>query len=100
MANAIKFTQEGGNVWVRTGRAGTSLTLSVTDDGPGISAEFLPHVFERFRQAEGHTARAHQGLGLGLDIAKNLIELHHGSIEASSDGEGRGATFVITIPSA
>lgn len=98
LSNAIKFTPKGGKVLVSLARVEGSLELCVVDDGQGISAEFLPHVFERFRQADASTTRHHGGLGLGLSIVKNLIELHGGSVRASSAGEGRGASFYIELP--
>jgi len=98
VSNAIKFTPSGGRVEARLGRDGAQLELIVKDSGQGISPEFLPHVFERFRQADSSVARAHGGLGLGLSITKRLVELHQGSIHAESEGEGRGATFTVKIP--
>jgi signal transduction histidine kinase len=97
LSNAIKFTEAGGRVGVRLRRAGADVELLVCDDGCGISPEFLPHVFERFRQADGTTTRRHGGLGLGLSIARHLVELHGGTVTAESDGEGRGATFTIRL---
>jgi len=98
VSNAIKFTPPGGRVEARLGRDGAQLVLIVKDTGQGISPEFLPHVFERFRQADSSIARAHGGLGLGLSITKRLVELHHGSIHAESEGEGRGSTFTVKLP--
>lgn len=96
--NALKFTGSGGRVDVRVQRDGTAVVLSVRDSGKGISPAFLPHVFERFRQEDATPTREFFGLGLGLAIAKQLIELHGGTIEAASAGEGHGATFVIRLP--
>lgn len=97
--NAVKFTPRGGQVTVRTGRLGASeLQITVSDTGQGISPDFLPFVFERFRQADGSTTRNTGGLGLGLTIAKHLVELHGGTIRAESRGEGQGATFRVHIP--
>jgi signal transduction histidine kinase len=70
----------------------------VCDDGRGLSREFLPYVFDRFRQADGTTTREHGGLGLGLSIARHLVELHGGTVKAESDGEGRGSTFTVRLP--
>ena len=99
LVNAVKFTPSGGSVTVRTDASERSrVGVTVTDTGKGISADFLPHVFERFRQAEGSTTRQHGGLGLGLAIVKHLVELHGGTIRAVSEGEGRGATFAVRLP--
>lgn len=98
LTNAIKFTPRGGRVQVSLGRVGSHVELRVVDNGQGIKPEFLPHLFERFRQADASTTRRHGGLGLGLSIVKNLVELHGGTVWASSDGEGQGATFCIELP--
>jgi signal transduction histidine kinase len=98
VSNAIKFTGVGGRVSVRLERAGTQVHLQVTDDGQGIARERLPHVFERFWQGDGTNTRAHSGLGLGLAIARNLVEMHGGTIHAQSAGEGQGATFIVGLP--
>ncbi|HEU4535162.1 MAG TPA: ATP-binding protein, partial [Polyangiaceae bacterium] len=98
LSNAVKFTPKGGRVVVRLERVDSSCVITVEDTGRGIEREFLPHVFERFRQAEAATTRAHGGLGLGLAIARHLTELHGGTIEAQSDGPGRGAAFVVRLP--
>jgi len=98
LANAIKFTPEGGVVRVNAERDGSSVVLSVTDTGIGITPEFLPYVFDRFRQQDSASTRTHGGLGLGLSIVRHLSELHGGSVDAHSDGEGRGATFVVRMP--
>lgn len=98
LANAIKFTPKGGKVQVSLERVNSHIEVCVSDDGQGISPEFLPYVFERFRQADATTTRRHGGLGLGLSIVKNLVELHGGSIRARSAGEGQGATFCIELP--
>ena len=98
LSNAIKFTDRGGRVSVRlTERAG-SVVIAVADTGLGISAEFMPHVFERFRQADASTTRQFGGLGLGLSIAKQLTELHGGRISVESPGPGLGATFSVELP--
>jgi PAS domain S-box-containing protein len=98
LTNAIKFTPEGGTVRLTAGRPDGSVVISVRDSGIGISPDFLPHVFEPFRQAEDPTTRSHGGLGLGLSIVRHLVELHGGSIRAASEGEGKGATFTVTLP--
>jgi PAS domain S-box-containing protein len=96
--NAIKFSDDGGRVEIYVQRDGDSMQLVVKDDGRGISAEFLPHVFERFRQQDASTTRSAFGLGLGLSIAKHLVELHGGTIAAHSAGSHQGATFIARIP--
>ena len=98
LSNAIKFTPNGGSIRITAGRADVDVEVRVTDTGVGISNDFLPHVFERFRQAEGITTRTHTGLGLGLAIARQLVELHGGTLSAASDGKGRGATFTVCLP--
>ena len=98
LSNAVKFTPEGGSVRVRLARRGGHAEVEVSDTGRGISAEFLPRVVDRFRQADGRITREHGGLGLGLSIARHLVELHGGTIRAESDGEGRGATFRFSLP--
>jgi PAS domain S-box-containing protein len=96
--NAIKFTAKGGRVQVLLERVNSHLEISVIDSGQGIEPEFLPHVFDRFRQADASTTRKHGGLGLGLAIVKQLVELHGGTVRANSKGEGKGATFIVTLP--
>jgi len=98
LSNAVKFTPSGGLVRVHLERADSNVKLTVRDTGKGISPHFLPYVFDRFRQAETMISRTAGGLGLGLSIARHLVELHGGVIEASSEGEGRGATFTVTFP--
>lgn len=100
LSNAIKFTPADGRVDVRLERIGDQLRVTVADSGQGIRADFLPHVFERFRQADSSITRRHGGLGLGLSIARHLVACHRGAIRAESDGEGRGARFVVTLPMA
>jgi signal transduction histidine kinase len=97
VSNAIKFTEPGGKVRVATGLNGTQAYLEVVDTGVGIEAEFLPHVFDRFRQADGSTSRRHGGLGLGLAIADALAKMHGGNLEAASDGVGQGSRFIFRI---
>jgi PAS domain S-box-containing protein len=97
LTNAIKFTEPGGRVSVRL-EGGESVRLVVADDGVGIAADFLPSVFDRFRQADGSASRRHTGLGLGLSIVKQLVELHGGEVHAYSSGEGCGSTFSLTLP--
>ncbi|HEY9434147.1 MAG TPA: PAS domain S-box protein, partial [Blastocatellia bacterium] len=98
LSNAVKFTPGGGQVAVSLEREATHITLTVSDTGEGIEPEFLPYVFDRFRQFEGDTKRAHGGLGLGLAIVRHLVELHGGTVGAASLGKGRGATFTVTLP--
>ena len=98
LSNAVKFTPRGGQVTVRARRVDEHLEIVVSDSGQGIAPEFLPHVFERFRQADAGSARQHGGLGLGLAIVRHLVELHGGSVSVHSDGLGRGATFVTRFP--
>jgi signal transduction histidine kinase/CheY-like chemotaxis protein len=98
LSNAIKFTPRGGEVRVLLKRVNAHVELSVADTGAGIRAEFLVHMFERFRQADASTTRKHGGLGLGLSIVRHLVELHGGTVRAHSAGEGRGATFVVELP--
>jgi PAS domain S-box-containing protein len=98
VSNAIKFTPEQGRVHVRCTSDENAVTIQVRDSGIGIAADFLPFVFDRFRQADSRLARAHGGLGLGLAIARHMLELHGGEISVSSDGLGRGATFEIRLP--
>jgi signal transduction histidine kinase/ActR/RegA family two-component response regulator len=98
LTNAVKFTPRSGTVRVSFHRLEASWELQVTDDGAGISADFLPHVFEHFRQSQAGTTRATGGLGIGLAIVKHLVLLHGGSAEAQSAGLGRGATFTVRLP--
>ena len=98
LSNATKFTPRGGRVHVVLERVNSHLEVSVIDSGQGITAEFLPHVFDRFRQQDASTTRQHGGLGLGLAIVKQLVELHGGSVRVKSAGEGMGATFIVALP--
>jgi len=99
LLNAVKFTPSGGRVHVRLSRADDAhVEIAVTDTGIGIASDFLPHVFDRFRQADGSTTRQHGGLGLGLSIVRHLVELHGGTVRAESEGLGHGATFTVTLP--
>jgi PAS domain S-box-containing protein len=98
LSNAIKFTPRGGSVDVTVRHGGNQAELTVTDTGQGISPEFLPHVFDRFRQADSTTTRNIGGLGLGLAIVRHLVELHGGTVSAASEGEGRGASFTLRLP--
>jgi len=98
LINALKFTPAAGVVTIGLRESGGSAQLTVTDTGMGIAPEFLPHVFERFRQADGSITRRHGGLGLGLAIVRHIVEMHGGAVHAESSGEGRGSTFVLTIP--
>ena len=98
LANAVKFTPTGGRVHVSLRRVASELELVVEDNGIGIASEFLPHMFESFRQSDPGAARAHGGLGIGLAIAKHLVALHHGTLSGSSAGVGLGAKFVMRVP--
>jgi len=98
LSNAIKFTPTDGQVEVCLARRNGEIEISVSDNGQGIKPEFLPHVFDRFRQEDGSISRRHGGLGLGLAIVRHLVELHAGTVEAHSDGEGKGAHFVVRLP--
>ena len=96
--NAVKFTRAGGQVAVCASLDAGWVRIQVADTGQGIPPEFLPYVFDRFRQADSSSTREAWGLGIGLSIAKHLVELHGGSIEASSAGLNQGATFVVQLP--
>ena len=98
LSNAIKFTPRGGKVQVRLARVNSHVEVVVSDTGQGIGPNLLPYVFERFRQGDGTFAREHGGLGLGLSIAKQLAELHGGTVEAASDGVGHGSAFTLKLP--
>ena len=98
LTNAIKFTPSGGRVEVQLARCGAEVEVRVSDTGAGISRDFLPHVFEPFRQADGSSGRKAGGLGLGLAIVRHVAELHGGRVEAHSPGEGQGSTFVLALP--
>jgi PAS domain S-box-containing protein len=100
LSNAIKFTPNGGTVMIDVRRVERFVDITVMDTGVGISAKFLPFVFDRFRQADNSTTRAHAGLGLGLAIVKHLVELHGGTVSVESAGEGKGATFKVRLPAA
>jgi PAS domain S-box-containing protein len=98
LSNAIKFTPRNGKVQVRVERINSHIEIIVSDTGQGIKPEFLPHVFDPFRQADAGTARQHSGLGLGLAIVRHLVELHGGRVTAESSGDGKGATFIVRLP--
>lgn len=98
LSNAIKFTDAGGHVEVCLARRNDEVEISVTDSGQGIKPEFLPLVFDRFRQEDGSISRRHGGLGLGLAIVRHLVELHAGTVDAQSAGEGKGAKFIVRLP--
>jgi len=98
LSNAVKFTQKGGRVQVTLEQLDSHVLITVSDTGKGIAAEFLPYVFDRFRQADSSITRLHGGLGLGLAIVRQLVDLHGGSVEAQSPGEGQGATFSLKLP--
>jgi hypothetical protein len=98
LTNAVKFTPKGGRIQVKLQRIDSHVEIVVSDSGIGISKEFLPHVFDRFRQADASTTRIHGGLGLGLSIVHQLVDLHGGTVSVQSEGEGTGATFTISLP--
>jgi PAS domain S-box-containing protein len=98
LTNAVKFTPKGGRVSATLAQTNSHFEVVVADSGEGIDGAFLPHVFERFRQADASASRRHGGLGLGLSIAKQLVELHGGSVNAASDGPGKGSTFTVVLP--
>jgi CheY-like chemotaxis protein len=98
LSNAIKFTPNDGQVEIQIKEIGANVQISVSDTGEGIMAEFLPHIFDRFRQADSSTTRKHGGLGLGLAIVRHLVELHHGTVDAYSAGQRQGARFTVTLP--
>jgi CheY-like chemotaxis protein len=98
LSNALKFTPRGGRIDIALARAGSDLKVVVSDTGEGIDPEFLPYIFERFRQADSSAKRVHGGLGLGLSIVRSLVEMHGGEVRAASDGKGKGATFTVSIP--
>ena len=98
LTNAVKFTPKGGRIQIRVQRLNSHVEIDVSDSGVGISKEFLPYVFDRFRQADASTTRIHGGLGLGLSIVRQLVDLHGGNVSVQSEGEGKGATFTITLP--
>src|SRR5262249_39195920 len=97
LSNAVKFTPEGGRVEVRLERIDPHICISVSDSGKGIQPDFLPYIFDRFRQADATSARRYGGLGLGLALVKYLVELHGGTIEVASEGEGLGTTFKVLL---
>src|SRR5205085_3610552 len=98
LSNAIKFTPKGGRVQLVLERVNSHIEIRVTDTGRGVKTEFLPYLFDRFTHADAVTTRTHGGLGMGLAIAKAIMELHGGTITAASEGEGKGSTFVVNIP--
>ena len=98
LSNAVKFTPVGGHVTVGLRRDDSRLRIVVGDTGEGVSAEVLPFIFDRFRQADGSTTRRHGGLGLGLSIVRHLVELHGGTVKAESPGVGQGTTFTVELP--
>ncbi|MDQ3254848.1 MAG: ATP-binding protein [Acidobacteriota bacterium] len=98
VSNAVKFTPKGGRVQIKLERVNSHIEITVADTGAGIKTEFLPYVFDRFRQSDATITRTHGGLGLGLSIVRQLVELHGGTVRAESDGEGHGATFIVSLP--
>src|SRR5262249_50087728 len=98
LSNSFKFTPAGGHVSVSARSSDLYVQVKIADTGIGIRPDFLPHVFERFRQADGSTTRKHGGLGLGLAIVRHLVEMHGGMVKVDSEGEGRGTTFTVNLP--
>jgi PAS domain S-box-containing protein len=98
LSNAIKFTRQGGAIEVRLDSLATGAQIRISDSGVGINREFLPHIFDRFRQAGNFATRMHGGLGVGLSIVRYIVERHGGTVRAESEGEGRGATFIVDLP--
>jgi CheY-like chemotaxis protein len=98
LSNAIKFTPESGQVRIKAHQVDSHVQVSVSDSGIGIAPEFLPHIFDRFRQADGSTTRVHGGLGLGLSIVKHLVQLHAGQVTVESGGQNQGSTFTVNLP--
>ena len=98
LSNAVKFTPKGGRIQLRLERINSHVEITVSDTGQGISPEFLPYVFDRLQQADSTTTRTHGGLGLGLAIVRHLVELHGGHVQVASAGEGKGATFMVSLP--
>lgn len=100
LSNAVKFTPRGGQVEIGVTGSPSDVRVTIRDNGEGISPEFLPFVFDRFRQGDNSTTRKHGGLGIGLSVVRHIVELHGGTVEAMSEGKGRGATFLIVLPAA
>ena len=98
LMNAVKFTPRRGRARVGLRRGETAAEITVTDSGEGIGPDVLPYIFDRFRQEDSSSTRAHAGLGLGLALVRHIVELHGGSVTAESPGKGRGATFVVRLP--
>src|SRR5262249_22487120 len=98
LSNAVKFTSQGGRFSVNLRNEDSRVRIEVKDTGEGISPDFLPYVFARFTQADSTSTRRYSGLGLGLALVRQFVELHGGSVSAASDGPGHGSTFVITLP--
>ena len=98
LSNAVKFTPPGGQIPIRLGQASSEALVTISDTGAGLDPDFLPFIFDRFRQADQSATRGHGGLGLGLSIVKHLVELHGGTVRAESAGAGHGATFRVSLP--
>jgi signal transduction histidine kinase len=98
LSNSIKFTPQNGYVQLRLSEVGSQVEITIRDTGKGIAPDFLPYVFERFRQGDASTTRQHGGLGLGLAVVRHLVEAHGGTVSADSAGEGRGAIFTVRLP--
>ena len=98
VSNAVKFTPEDGSVEVRAARRAQDIEITVTDSGTGIDEDFLPFIFDKFRQGDASPTRMHGGLGLGLSIVRHLVRLHYGTISVTSGGSGKGAVFTVSLP--
>jgi len=98
LTNAVKFTARGGRVIVSTHHTAEGVEIVVADTGQGIKPDVLPYIFDRFRQGDSGSSREHGGLGLGLAIARHIVEMHGGTIQAASEGDGRGARFTVRLP--
>ena len=98
LSNSIKFTPKGGKVLARLEQTDSNLEITISDTGQGIAPELLPYVFDRFRQSDSSSSRRHGGLGLGLAIVRQLVELHGGTVSVESPGEGEGSTFKVQLP--
>ncbi len=98
LSNAVKFTHSGGTVEASVKQEGDNIQIIIKDNGQGISPEFLPHIFDRFNQADNSSTRNYGGLGLGLAITNHIVKLHNGTIKAQSEGKGKGSVFIVKFP--